>query len=212
MEIPLILKLKRESQKKIASAQDIIISTLYKYFDRAVLHGGTLIWRCYGGKRFSEDIDVYLNKDKEKLNNFFSDLEKQGFEIKKKKISEMSVYSNLLFNRENVRFECLFKKVKGELVDYLNVNGTITTIYGLSVEDVILEKIEAYSRRRKIRDLYDIFFLLKLIKKTEKIKTKLKSFISKFENPLDEGDLKILIIEGLIPKKQEMLGYIKRNI
>jgi predicted nucleotidyltransferase component of viral defense system len=212
MEIPLILKLKRESQKKIANAQDIIISVLYRHFNKAVLHGGTLIWRCYNGKRFSEDIDVYLEKNKEKLENFFNDLIKEGFEIKKKKISEKSVYSNLVFERENIRFEVLFKKVKGELVDYLNVNGNITTIYGLSVEDVILEKIEAYSKRKKIRDLYDIFFLLKLTEKNDKIKTKLKSFIRNFENPIDEEDLKILIIEGLIPKKQEMLDYIKRNI
>ena len=63
IKIPLILKLKRAQQKEIAKAQDIIVNTLYEVFENAVLHGGTSIWRCYNGNRFSEDVDVYIVKD-----------------------------------------------------------------------------------------------------------------------------------------------------
>lgn len=59
-KIPLNLKLKRKIQKDIAYAQDIIIEELYTFFSTAVLHGGTAIWRCYNGNRFSEDIDFYI--------------------------------------------------------------------------------------------------------------------------------------------------------
>jgi predicted nucleotidyltransferase component of viral defense system len=58
--IPLILRLKRANHKELAKAQDIIVKALYETFNEAVFHGGTCIWRCYGGNRFSEDIDVYL--------------------------------------------------------------------------------------------------------------------------------------------------------
>ncbi|MBM3309818.1 MAG: hypothetical protein FJY77_06125, partial [Candidatus Altiarchaeales archaeon] len=53
--IPLALRLKKQAHKKVAEAQDIIVRELYNVFDNAVLHGGTAIWRCYQGNRFSED-------------------------------------------------------------------------------------------------------------------------------------------------------------
>src|SRR3989338_1040636 len=107
MEIPLISKLKKESHKEIAKAQDLIIEEAYKLFDKAVLHGGTAIWRCYKGNRFSEDIDMYIGKDSGKIKIFFENLEKKGFKLLKKKISENSIYSNLEMNRTIVMFEAL---------------------------------------------------------------------------------------------------------
>lgn len=61
--IPLTLRLKKQAHKKVAEAQDLIVKELYSVFDGAVLHGGTAIWRCYGGNRFSEDVDAYLPRD-----------------------------------------------------------------------------------------------------------------------------------------------------
>ena len=60
-EIPLILKLKKQNHKELAEAQDIMIENIFDV-DDAVLHGGTAIWRCYKGKRFSEDIDITVFK------------------------------------------------------------------------------------------------------------------------------------------------------
>jgi len=110
--IPLILRLKKESHKEIAKAQDLIVKELYKVFNDAVLHGGTAIWRCYNGNRFSEDVDVYIKKDEKKLNILFDNLKRNGFFIEKKKISENSLYSNLKFNGTFVKLEALFKRTK----------------------------------------------------------------------------------------------------
>ena len=68
--LPIILTLKKEFQKKIARAQDIIVEEMGKHFNQVVLHGGTAIWRCYKGNRFSEDVDVYISKDLNKINYF----------------------------------------------------------------------------------------------------------------------------------------------
>jgi len=105
IKIPLQTKLKREIHRKIAYAQDLIVKEVYSVFDKAVLHGGTAIWRCYNGRRFSEDLDFYFLDDKRKIEVLFENLKKAGFEIKKKKISERSVYSELIYNRVSIRLE-----------------------------------------------------------------------------------------------------------
>lgn len=210
--IPVILKLKRAAHKEIALAQDLIITSLYEAFDRAVLHGGTAIWRCYGGNRFSEDVDAYLPKDKEKIERFFGQLQKKGFTIEKKKIGENSIYSNLKLNRTSVRFEAVFKKTDGVLKDYETAEGNLITIYTLTPENLIEEKVNTYLKRLKVRDLYDIFFLLRKVQDKEAIKNKLKELVNNFKLPVDEKDLQVLLLEGLVPDAKKMLEYIRDRI
>jgi len=210
VEIPLILKLKKQVHKDIARGQDIIVKELYSFFDKAILHGGTSIWRCYKGNRFSEDIDVYIPRDEMKINSFFDILKKNGFEIIKKKIGENSLFSNLRLNRTIIRFEALFKKPLPQSIikEYIASDGNLITVYTLSPEQLIKEKVNAYLKRLKIRDLYDVFFLLRHIKDKLEIQSDLRRLIKKFEKPVDEKDLNILIIEGLVPNTEKMLDYI----
>lgn len=84
--IPLIIKVKKASHKEIAQGQDILIKEVYEEFPTAVLHGGTAIWRCYNGLRFSEDIDLYLPRTERKIEALFTAVEKKGFRILKKLI------------------------------------------------------------------------------------------------------------------------------
>ena len=211
VKIPLILRLKKESQKNVARAQDIVVDELFKVFNKAVLHGGTGIWRCYQVNRFSEDVDVYIPKDLEKLNQLFNNFMKNGFIIEKKRIRGKSLYSNLKFNDFFVKFEALFKIVEGELREYETIEGNLLTIRCLNVEDIIKEKISSYLNRLKIRDLYDVFFLLRYVKNKEIIKKELRKLMSNFKKPVDEENLKILIIEGLVPNVKDMLSYIQRE-
>lgn len=207
--IPLILKLKREKHKEISRAQDLIIEELYKIFDKAIIHGGTAIWRCYQGNRFSEDIDAYLEYNKDKIDIFFNNLTKIGFIILKKKVTDNSIYSNLQFNGVNVRFEAIFKKKESILKEYETYERNFIIVYTLTPEDLIEEKVNAYLNRYKIRDLYDIFFLLKHVKNKEKIKRSIENLIKNFKEPLDKQELKVLIIQGLIPDIKNMIKYIK---
>lgn len=205
--IPLILRLKKLKHKEVAKAQDLIIEELYNIFDNVVLHGGTAIWRCYKSNRFSEDIDVYLARDNEKLNVLFSNLEKKGFVIKRKKISENSLFSNLVFDRTVVRFEAIFRNVKGVLKEYESAEGNLITVYSLTAEELIKEKVNAYLKRCKIRDLYDIFFLLRYADKN-KVKFDVKLLLQHFKEPSDKQELKVLIFEGLTPDVEKILQYL----
>ena len=211
-KIPLILKLRRTQQKEVAKAQDIITDTLFNTIEKAVMHGGTSIWRCYKGNRFSEDIDVYLPKDKEKIELFFLKLKEKGFIQLKKKISDTSIFSSFEFNRINVKFEAIFKDIKGILKNYEKSDSNLILINTLSAEELIKEKIQTYLSRLKIRDLYDVFYLLRYVSDKNKIKKELQILLKEFKNPLDEKDLKILIIEGLTPNVNSMLNFIQGEI
>jgi len=208
--MPLVLKLRKAQHQEIAKAQDMIIEQLYRYFDKAVLHGGTAIWRCYQGNRFSEDIDVYIAKDDKKISLFFGILQKKGFRIERKKISKNSTYSSLKFNRINVRFEALFRKAAGSLKEYETSDSNFITVYTLTPEELIKEKANAYLNRQKVRDLYDIFFLLRHVKKREEVIRHLQKLITGFKEPVDSEELKVLIIEGLVPEPKKMFEYIER--
>jgi predicted nucleotidyltransferase component of viral defense system len=89
-------------------------------------------------------------------------------------------------------------------------DGTFILVNILQPEEMIKEKISAYFKRRKVRDLYDIFFLLKFVEDKEKIKNHLLKFIEDFKKPKDEKELKTLIISGSVPTIKNMLEVIKK--
>lgn len=211
MKLPLISRIKKELHKNIAIAQDILIEETIKIIPATIFHGGTCIWRCYGGKRFSEDLDFYFPKKIVLIEKLFQNLENKGFEIKKKKISDRSVYSELVYNRVSVRLEATFQNIKGVLLDYEKVDGTLISIYGLAVEQLLNEKINAYLSRKKIRDIYDIFFLMRLVDNVSLIDKSIKKVINNSDIPEDAGDLKVLLLEGIVPKFNELKEYIKRK-
>ena len=206
--IPLILRLKKENQRILAKAQDLIVETMLEVFDNVVLHGGTGIWRCYSGNRFSEDVDVYIDRNLGKIEEFFGLLVKRGFALEKKKIGENSIYSCFIFEKRFVRFEAVFKKVDAFFRDYEKTDGNFIPVLTLTISGFINEKVEAYIKRLKIRDLYDIFFLLHNLK-DDSVRPALKKLIDFFKNPIDEPDLKLLILEGIVPGSKKMIEYIK---
>lgn len=212
MTIPLAKKLKKGIHRTIALAQDLLILTIYDNFPNAVIHGGMAIWRCYGSNRFSEDVDVYLPLKIKKVDfkDFMKDLKNKGLTIEKFRQTGNSVFSKLSFSNTIIRFEAVFRDVKNFTTrNYEMLDGTYLLVNTLNPKDIIEEKILAYIKRRKVRDLYDIFFLRRLIEKTE-VDSRVLKLIEKFERPLDEKELKVLIIFGAVPTTEEMLEEVKR--
>ena len=205
MKIPLHLKLKKTAHQAIAYAQDLIVEEVYRFFPHAVVHGGMAIWRCYNGSRFSEDIDMYL-PSREAITPFFEKMEQKGFTVLKKRVNENSLYSLLEFNRAQVRFEAIFAKKPGAVLkEYETVDGNLITVYTLSLLDLLDEKIAACLKRKKVRDLYDIFFLLRYVSGTK------PSGLEKIKEVMieDEENLSALILSGPVPSVPEMKRYIK---
>jgi predicted nucleotidyltransferase component of viral defense system len=110
-----------------------------------------------------------------------------------------------------VRLEAVFKDVKNFVSkDFELSNGTFILVYTLSPEDMIKEKINAYQKRKKVRDLYDIYFLLNFVEDKKKVKEDLTKFLSSFKKPVDEKDLEALIISGTAPTVEYMLRVIEK--
>ena len=145
-----------------------------------------------------------------KIELLFENLKKVGFEIKKKKISERSIYLELELDRTSVRLEATFQKILGVICDYEMSDGNIISIYSLTPKSFLIEKSNTYLKRFKVRDLWDVFFLLKLVDKPNAIK-EIGLLIKNYKNPIDEPDLKVILLEGIVPTAEEMILYIKQK-
>ncbi|MCL5017707.1 MAG: nucleotidyl transferase AbiEii/AbiGii toxin family protein [Candidatus Parvarchaeota archaeon] len=208
MDFPIIYRLRRKSQKELAELQDEVVDVVYTLLDNAVIHGGTAIWRCYGGKRFSEDIDLYANyleTFKTKLEN---ELKRRSLKLFKFRQTANTLFSQISNDVTHMSLEMTRKNMHGTLKTYQKANGSAMDVLTLKPEELILEKIAAYNDRRRIRDIYDVYFLSRFVD-DKKIKESVKKFLLKINEPKDEGDLKVIIYEGRIPTFQEMLEALK---
>jgi predicted nucleotidyltransferase component of viral defense system len=210
--IPLERKLKKKVHLQVALAQDILVNEIYRFFPRAILHGGTAIWRCFGSNRFSEDLDFYLSSfSKEKLSQFLKNLENLGFSKLKFRQTKNAIFSQFEYTQAIVRFEAIAKKIKEyQTVSFEMIDGNSIIVNTLYPKDLIKEKISAYLKRQKIRDLYDIFFLIKFVKRDSQNKSIINNFLKKYSLPKDEANLKTLIISGAVPKVENMIEELKK--
>lgn len=85
MDLPLELLLKNKDYLDIARLQDNVVSRLYYINTKLTFHGGTSIWRCYGGKRFSFDLDMYV-KNSSEISKLIENLVGYGFNVKNAKL------------------------------------------------------------------------------------------------------------------------------
>lgn len=211
--LPINKKLKKIVHKNVALAQDIVMMEIFNHYPNAVIHGGTATWRCYENNRFSEDIDVYLplTQKKTDFKDFLNDLNKKGFIINKFKKTNNSIFAKFSYLGVEIRFEVVFKNIKNFITKSFEMSdGTYILVNTLQPEELIKEKVSTYIKRKKVKDLYDIFYLLKFVENKQLVKNDLKKFVERFTKPLDEKELKTLIIVGSIPNVTEMLEVIKK--
>jgi predicted nucleotidyltransferase component of viral defense system len=211
--LPLNKKLKKKIHKTIALAQDILVLELYDKFPSTIIHGGTAIWRCYGNNRFSEDIDVYLPLTLKATNfqEFLENLKGKGFTVEKFKKTKNSIFAKFSYSEVIIRLEVVFKNVKNFVTKQFEMSdGSFILVKTLKPEEIIKEKVLAYLKRRKVRDLYDIFFLLRFVEKKEEIRKVLNQLVKNFQKPIDEKELKVLIISGSIPSVEEMIKEVSK--
>lgn len=210
--IPLEKKLKKKLHRQIALAQDILVDEVYRFFPKAMLHGGAAVWRCFGSNRFSEDLDFYLSSfSKKKFDHLLNDLEGLGFSRLKFKQTKNAVFSKFEYSGVVVRLEATIKKMpEYKTMPFEMVDGNFIIVNTLPPYILLKEKVDSYLARQKIRDLYDIFFLLRFVEKDNQVKRTLRKFLQKYSPPKDEKDLKTLIIVGAVPKVEDMLQEIKK--
>ncbi|MCL5430238.1 MAG: nucleotidyl transferase AbiEii/AbiGii toxin family protein [Candidatus Marsarchaeota archaeon] len=214
MKLPILKVLKKRDYRELAAFQDTIVGILYQADSTVILHGGTCVWRCFGGSRFSSDIDVYirsksnLERIKENITATASD-----YGVKIEKIKDTGNLIFMAFSSGDTYLKVEINYVKDTLhpiaTRFEKVDGTYTEVLALLPEDLLLEKIAAYSDRLFIRDIYDIYVLSSYVKKSGETKKAVAKFIKSIKRPINESDLKSLVYEGPVPTFQGMIEYIK---
>jgi predicted nucleotidyltransferase component of viral defense system len=114
----------------------------------------------------------------------------------------------------NLKVEINHKKkgLNTTVTRFEKADGTYTDVLTLPPEDLILEKINAYSDRRFIRDIYDIYILSSYVENPEKIREKTTEFLKNIKKPLNENQLAALIYEGPVPSFNNMITIIKGRL
>lgn len=159
----------------------------FKILPKLIFVGGTMLRLCYGLDRYSVDLDFWLkNKaDEKNIFNNISKLIKDNYiakDIFNKHFTMLFEFKSKDYPRAlkiEIRKEA--KKIKPIKAIAYTPNSNIQIILNaLSLEDMLIEKINAFINRAEIRDVYDIEFLVKRgvrlnidIKTARKIKDKI---------------------------------------
>ena len=108
VSLPLEKRLKKRLHLEVARLQDELVELSYSLDNSLVLHGGTAIWRCFGGNRFSEDLNFYCGKA-EKIREGFADAVREtGFELRKFKETGSLFFAKVWNGEAEVRVEINF--------------------------------------------------------------------------------------------------------
>ena len=194
----------------VARMQDVLIELIYDYIQPdAILYGGTAVWRCYGGGRFSEDIDIYVNRAFEKKLGQY--LQKNGMKVTWRD-KELPLHIRISDGRTEVLLEPGIGKFESAISQYTKVDGSSITLSTLQPSELFVRKMEAYEGRRYIRDMYDLVHLTNYISGNDYyVISKLKPFLAKIRKPVDEKVLRSLVYKGQKDTSfEKMLDYLKR--
>ncbi len=210
MKLPLLNKIKGKENVAKGLLQDILIGIVYNLELNAVLHGGTSIWRCFNGNRFSDDLDFYLVPKPDFEDSFKLELIKNNLTLLKYKSTENTIFSKISNSSVEVKLEVSFQNKKGEVIAYEKIDGSFIDVLSLTTEQIFLEKLETYSNRKLVRDLYDIYHLSHLFDLSQEQRHKLKLFLSHLEKPVDPENLASIVLVGVAPTYENILIWLKR--
>ncbi|MEK6970871.1 MAG: nucleotidyl transferase AbiEii/AbiGii toxin family protein [archaeon] len=210
MDIPLNKRLKRQLHRDMAGLQDVLVKIVYDLEPTAVMHGGTAIWRCFGGNRFSEDVDFYLSPKTSFQEEFAQALGREGAMLTKFRKTTNAIYAAVQRERTLVSFETALRPYKNPVAStYEKSDGTWLTILTPSPEELLHEKLSAFQNRKLIRDIYDVYHLSAIATLSTSEKKELSEQLSTLPTPVDEGNLKNLILQGAIPTFDQMVYALK---
>lgn len=158
--------------------QHLFLNYLYKKADseRLLFKGGAALRIIYKSPRFSEDLDFSsFGLTAPQIENLFlntlADLERFGLSIalhEKSHETSGGYYGEAKFNiyEHAVALEINVNAKAGDIVagEYKLIHGDLVPNYGLQMlpESILVqEKIQALMTRKKPRDFYDLYFMLR---------------------------------------------------
>lgn len=156
--------------------QHLFLSYFYKEAstDKILFKGGTALRIIYGSPRFSEDLDFSSTiREKKQIENIvlstLEAIEREGVETEIRESKETSggylsiIDFNIYGEIIGIQLEISQRRKLqlGEVVTIANDFMPSYTIIRLSQQQLISEKILALRMRKKPRDYYDLYYILR---------------------------------------------------
>ena len=212
MDIPLEKRLKKRLHVEVGRLQDEVMEAAYALDGSLVFHGGTAIWRCFSGNRFSEDLDLYSSHPGKIADGLSEILSSRALTLSKFKKTDNLIFAKITNGEMEVRLEInTAVKKRGIATRYEKMNGSHMDVLCLTLEGLVMEKAAAYKNRRFVRDLYDIYHLSGMLEGGSEAKTAVASLLFGFKPPRDEANLPALVYSGAVPTVQQMLLALRRR-
>lgn len=142
---------------KHAETIEKFLKYLNRNSDDYILKGGTSLMMCYNLDRFSEDIDLDCVRSKQikTIVNDFCNFEKFTYRIAKDTDTVKRFMINYGNESKPLKIEVSYRKKVINPDEYTTING----IKVYTIENICAMKVNAYSSRDRIRDLYDLTFI-----------------------------------------------------
>lgn len=153
--------------------QHLILAKLYEEFNTIYFKGGTCLQKCYGIKRFSEDLDFnYVNIEMKEIIEFVENtFETKIIDYNKTKfgIGFSIRFNGILYNGTNqsmckisfdFRNRDIYNKPLKRMIRPIYHDLPSYFLLALNEEEILAEKIRAIITRYKARDVYDMNELL----------------------------------------------------
>ena len=225
-------------QLELDYLQNLALVVLYDKYSSLYFKGGTCLQKCYGVKRFSEDLDFnYENINLDDLLTYFKNYFPFEFEIKDRKKTDFGetiiiLIKGLLYDgsRQSLcklsfdfRLGDTYQKTVLKEVNSIYEDVPSYHVLTLDLEELLSEKIRAILTRTKARDVFDLYHLLKKGIKVDLVlvNLKLKSYglvWSKkdfFIKCLEKEKIYVQELSNLLkvyPSFTEVFNFIKKNV
>jgi len=187
--------------------QHLFLSQFYKIeaAENLLFKGGTALRMLYSSPRFSEDLDFSIfnikrYKQKKFIENLFtkvlSEIEKIGIKVEigpKPGLTTEGYYVEAIFNLYDYPQTTISlnissrngRRIKGEVDSIVNDFIPVYNLIHLPQKEIVEEKVfDALIKRKKARDFYDLYFLMRknLIsgeqkKRLNNLKDKIKKWV-----------------------------------
>ena len=212
--------------------QNLFLSSLYKIAgsDKLLFKGGTALRLIYLSPRFSEDLDFTGQgiHGHTEIDDLFigalSELEKTGLNVSYKEAKPTTggylglIHYDNYEESEDMKFEVSLRKgrpMTGELVTVSSEMEPPYIIMQIPPKELISGKMSALLSRKKPRDYYDLYFMLRSQALNKLVdKDKLKAV---YKNLASEGADFKADLGSLLPVSHQMLlkdfkGILKREL
>lgn len=173
--------------------QDVLLYNIFRKTNRLAFKGGTALYKLYSLPRFSEDLDFSLlgGVDARKIVADAADASGMGIKDLKEMTGSTLIklgFRGLLTGNNTLRVDISTGNpvlggfdVKTYMPAYADINPF--SLRAMKPGEMLAEKVHSLLAREKARDLYDLFFLMRIAKPDSGlIKAKLDNFGMRFDH------------------------------